>query len=111
MEEYKVLAISTSHLSKEDTSVFHSLSHHHLDAYDHPFRHMVMARDTGWFIKLYDEADYNDLVTYPQAIGEGMRFSPALHKIIMFAHSNGYRMIEFDRDAEEYPNLFETYDW
>jgi len=63
---------------------------------------MIMARDEGYFIKLYSERYLNENIT---------EFSPALQKIILYAHDEGHRMIEFDRDAEEYPDLFKTFDW
>ncbi len=111
METYTVLAISTSHMTKKDNDVLHSITHRHPHGLDHPFANMVMNRDTGYFMKLYDEADLNDLTLHPKVIDEGMRFSPALQKVIMYAHSEGHRMIEFDCDAPEYPELFETFNW
>ena len=111
METYTVLAISTGHITKEDNDAFHSITHRHPHVHGHPFDNMLMARDTGYLMKLYDEAHLNDLVTYPEPMPEGGRFSSALHKIIMYAHSEGHRMIEFDCDGPEYPELFETFDW
>ena len=111
METYTVLAISTAHITKKDNDVFISITHRHPHVHGHPFANMIMARDAGYFMKLYDEAYLNDLATYQQVMPEGGRFSLALHKIIMYAHGEGHRMIEFDCDAPEYPELFETFNW
>ena len=101
METYSVLALSTGHLTKEDNALLHGITHHHPHALDHQFYGMVMSREEGYFIKLYEE-DY---------LNEAAEFSPTLHKIIKYAHTEGHRMIEFDRDAEEYPEFFETFNW
>ena len=103
METYTVLAMSTGHLTKEDNSLLHSITHRHHHALENPFYGMVMTREKGYFIKLYDERYLNE---------EGAtEFSPALQKIILHAHDEGHRMVEFDCDAAEYPALFETFNW
>jgi len=94
MEEYKVLAISTCHITIKDSATLNKKS-------KGLGKHMILSRDTGWFIKLYEELEYN----------LKSEFSPSLIKIITFAHGNGYKMIELDADATEYPKLFEVFDW
>ena len=102
METYTCLALSTGHLTKEDNGLLHSITHRHPHALDHLFYGMVMERDESYFIKLYEERYLNEDIP---------EFSPALNKIIEHAQSEGHRMIEFDRDAEQYPELFEIFDW
>ena len=111
MEVYSVLVLSTAHITKEDADVLHSITHRHPYILNHPFANMIMERDTGYFMKLYEEEYLNDLAAYPKVMAENMRFSTALQKIITYAYSEGHRMIEFDRDAEKYPEFFETFDW
>jgi len=102
METYTVLALNTSHLTRDDASLFHSITHRYPHALEHPFYGMIMTRDEGYFIKLYSERYLNEDIP---------EFSSALQKIILYAHDKGHRMIEFDQDAEEYPDLFKTFDW
>ena len=53
METYTVLALNTSHLTRDDASLFHSITHRYPHALEHPFYGMIMTRDEGYFIKLY----------------------------------------------------------
>lgn len=83
LETYRVVALSTKHLSHQDCSELRHLTHGP-EEYG-----MVLARDTGWFIKLYEELDSSmDIVT-----------NSSLRHIIKWAHSHGFRMVEFDCDA------------
>lgn len=54
VETYAVVAMSTGHLTIEDRDALQ-------EAADCAEENMVMARPTGFFIKLYDLADSNDL--------------------------------------------------
>ncbi len=54
---------------------------------------MIQVRDTGWWIKLYDEVDLNMNYT-------GM--SDEFHCMLTSAVLTGYRMIEFDCDGTIY---------
>jgi hypothetical protein len=81
---YRVIGLSTEHLADYDR-IF-------LDRYAaDPDCNMVMERDTGWFIKLFD-----DDVT-PNLEYHGI--SESLKHIILSAWVSGFRMIEFDMDA------------
>ena len=60
---------------------------------------MVMARDTGLFIKLYEEEKYNNRPEY----------CAELLTLIQFAQENGHKLIELDCDAETLP-IFPVYD-
>jgi len=102
METYTVLALSTGHITKEDNNLLHSITHRHPYTLDHPLRNMIMERDEGYFIKLYDHDP--GLNQYPG-------ISEALQKIMDFAYRQGHRLIELNCDAPDYPELFETFDW
>jgi hypothetical protein len=90
-ESYKVLALSTGHITKEDTDALNA-------AAADPEENMVMKRDTGWFIKLYYVPDISD------------QHSPAIKLIIKLAVNAGFQMIEFDGDAG-YIDGLPTFDW
>ena len=85
-DQYRVIGISTDHLSREDRDYLESLA-------KDPAIGMVMGRDTGWFLKLYEDLDLN--LDYPA-------MSPSLQAIITCVHMAGFRMIEFDCDATSY---------
>ncbi len=102
LEEYKVLAINSGHITRSDAALLSSMTHSHPHTLIHPFKNMIMERDAGYFIKLYDEE-----VDDSQFVG----FSESLIKILKYAHQEGFRMIEIDCDAKQYPELFETFDW
>lgn len=91
-ETYKALAVSTAHLTPEDIIILQQ------EAADSE-EWMVMAREPGFFIKLYDEVDAN--------LHHG--HSESIKKIIEYAVNQGFRMIEFDRDASEL-ELFPVYE-
>lgn len=85
-ETYGVMAVSTAHLTMDD--------HQHLHAQSED-SNMVMARDTGYFIKLYQDPEHNDSL----AMNRSANYSDTLNELIRFAVRNGYQMIEFDADA------------
>jgi hypothetical protein len=90
METYKCLAVSNSHLPEDKMKILSTLSGNGL----------IMARDTGVFVKLTEELDAN----LRSEIGE------EFNTIVKFAHSKGFRLIEFDRDAEELDG-FKAFEW
>lgn len=83
-DQYSTICISTAHVSKEDRT---KLSRMCFD----PNCNMIMKRDTGWFVKLYDEAEDNDYDV-----------SEDLKALFYYCVEAGFRMIEFDCDAEIY---------
>jgi len=92
-ESYKVVVLSTSHLSKKD-----------VEALDHAISdgdNMVLKRMTGFFIKLY-----------PSNTASNFRHghSESIKKLISWALNKGYQMIEFDCDGNLVPQ-FPTYEW
>jgi hypothetical protein len=91
-ESYKVLVLSTAHLRDYDIQ---RLTHKARD----PENNMVMERDTGFFVKLYDNLDYD------QDEKQSLNFNV----IVATAHNEGFRMLEFDRDAPVYDD-FSSYE-
>lgn len=87
-DTYKAIGIYIGHLSKPDREALKELS-------EDGEVTMVMERDTGFFVKLYDEAKYN-------VYGE---LSDLANNILAFAYEAGFRMIEFDCDATAYDCL------
>ena len=96
MEQYKCLALSTAHLTKKDAALLSDLSS--IDP-------MVMSRDTGFFIKLYDDQGGGDDLNYKGG------YSPDLRRVISYAISHGHRLIEFDNDVEIHGDVFAVHDW
>jgi len=94
IETYKVVALSTGHLTIEDRDALQA-------AADDIEETMVMGRSTGFFIKLYDLADSDDL---------RHGHSESIKRIVQWAKGLGFQMIEFDRDADTLP-CFPVYDW
>lgn len=92
-ESYRCLCLSTAHLTKNDVGVLEELAGKKADQ-------MIFERDSGFFIKLYEESEYNQR--------EGM--SAGYHKIIEYALAKGFRMIEFDCDVEAL-DIFESHNW
>ena len=84
-DQYKTLGVSTSHLTIDDLKALEEIA-------DDLNCNMILSRDTGWFVKLYDEPFDN--------FHKGM--SESFNKILIGALSAGYRMVEFDCDATEY---------
>lgn len=92
-ESYSVVAISTSHLTESDTVL---LSQSFING-----EQMTLQRHTGFFIKLYSHDLSSNLKD---------TYSCSLKDIIKWAFKSGYRMIEFDRDADCHPG-FEVHEW
>jgi len=86
-DQYKTIAVSTIHLSEQDKARLTELA-------DDKMCNMVLERDTGWFIKLYDETESNE---------HGV--SDSLNLIFTVCLEAGFRMIEFDCDAQSYECL------
>lgn len=85
-EEYKIVALSTGLLTDDDMQ---SIRNHILQAHDTDNNSMMFERNTGFFLKLYDEKhSYDD-----ELINQNLK------NIIFWAIDNKYRMIEFDRDV------------
>lgn len=80
-EEYRTAAVSTAHLKSGDLDA--------LAKYTVSDDNMIITRDTGHFIKLYEDANYN------MRVG----LSDAYHNIIRYFWEQGFRMVEFDCDA------------
>lgn len=96
-DQYKVIGISTGHLSEEDKIKLNEMAHNSNCG-------MVTGRDTGWFIKLYNETEYNtDLFS---------GFSEQAKKLLDTVYKSGFTMVEFDCDATVYEvfKLFEQID-
>ena len=62
-----------------------------------------MGRETGFFIKLYEDEQSEDVNLYHG-------YSETIKDIIRWAYESGYRMIEFDCDANVLPQ-FPVFDW
>jgi hypothetical protein len=87
-DTYNVISISTSHISNEDRI--------RLDVYSNDKTcNMIMNRDSGWFIKLYDDESAN----------EAHGLSAPLTTLLNVCLNLGFRMIEFDSDATVYEAL------
>jgi hypothetical protein len=87
-DQYKTIGISVNHVSEADRE---SLSELAIDE----SCGMVLERDTGWFIKLYDESDSNNRHS----------ISDDLKSLLESCLSAGYRMVEIDCDAKIYESL------
>ena len=92
-EQYKVVVMSTAHLTEDDTN---SLTQAILDG-----ESMVLERDSGYFIKLYCD-------NLPDNYRHG--HSDSIKAIIQWAFRNEFSMIEFDRDADIIEQ-FQVYEW
>lgn len=93
VEEYKVVALSTGHLTEADRDAL-------ADAINDG-DHMVLQRESGFFLKLYEENTCLNLCH---------GHSESIKEIIQWAHKAGYLMLEFDADAMVLPQ-FPVYDW
>ena len=80
-EQYKTLCISTGDVSEGDLDWLR-------DNYDD----MIMARDTGFIIKLYEDMESN--------FEEFNNLSHKAYMLLSLAHIAGFRMIEIDADAQ-----------
>ena len=81
METYTVIALSTSHIKDEDRYWLSYLADK---------KEMIFERDTGYFIKFYEELELNDYI---------WEIRPHLRTLITWCHNKGFRMLELDRDA------------
>lgn len=84
-DRYHCIAISTAALTDYDRQLLAKLE---------IASSQVMGRDYGWFIKMGEEP--NDI------IGELDADYCNLKKLLDAAHKAGYRMVEFDSDAQLY---------
>jgi len=88
---YQVITMSTGHLTADDIRV--------LEEQVNDEDNMVMMRGTGFFIKLYEGENTSN---YRHGHSESIK------EIIRWAITEGYRMIEFDCDAdflEQFPTF------
>ncbi|MBT41070.1 MAG: hypothetical protein CMF12_00965 [Idiomarina sp.] len=92
LETYSVVALSTSHICKGALRYLTRLA-------NDSECNMVMARDTGFFIKLYTDGD-NVKTDMPDSLKE----------VVVFCESRGFLMIELDGDAMQIDDL-PTYEW
>jgi hypothetical protein len=88
-DQYRVIGVSTAHLSESDRSMLETLS-------TNPDCNMVMGQESGWFIKLYEEPENNTGYA-------GM--SDNFHQLLNKVHESGYRMVEFNCDADVHEAL------
>jgi len=91
-EEYRVLCLSTAHYRVEDDTELAILAKD---------SDMIFARMYGFFIKLYSDMEFNEYA----------KLSNAVKAVIYWAFHNGYRMIEFDCDADKEEGLFPVFNW
>jgi hypothetical protein len=94
IETYAVVAMSTGHLTEQDRDAL-------IEAARNTDENMVMERDTGFFVKLMGPDSDHDL---------RHGHSENLLRIIRWASSAGFGMIEFDRDAPAI-SCFDFFDW
>lgn len=101
-EKYICIAMSTAHMTLDDKNKLDATGYIERAKIGRVGKNsgMIMARDTGYFVKLYDELDYNFRPV----------LSPAFNEAIKFVHRQGARLVEFDSDAPIEPSL-ETFDW
>lgn len=79
---YQTVCMAIEHLTRADIDI--------LSLAAQSDEQMVFKRDTGFFVKLYEEFEYN--------LDPGA--SETIKEIVLWAHQAGYRMIEFDQDAQ-----------
>ena len=91
LETYGVVCLSTGHLTAPDVVELKRLARN---------PGMVLERDCGFFLKLYDGVECN--------VSESYSFE--LNSIIKWACNLGVRMVEFDHDADEVA-AFPIHDW
>ena len=94
-DQYKALALSTGHLRQEDKQILTNMAFN---------TGMITERDTGWFIKLFELM--GNIAESASVWEENYPFiSEHLRHIFMGAYLAGYRMIEFDSDADTIEGL------
>lgn len=93
LETYKAIALNTSHLHEESLEWLAQYKVHH--AFN-----MCMFRDTGAFLKLYDDLEDNLIKGMPTD----------LQNVISYCWNHGARLIEFDNAATVVDEL-PTWEW
>ena len=101
MESYKVLVLSTAHLTKRDSLELAELASAGNLRYDS----MVLEREFGFFVKLYEPPKGGD-----EDMNGRDELSPDFKRIIDYAVAHGYRMVEFDRDGD-IVDIFPSHEW
>ena len=93
-ESYTCLCISTAHIQEDDALRLN------IAAISDPPNPMILSRDTGFFVKLYEKhsSEVIDSLSLPA------------RKVFALAYAHGYRMVELDCDAKIYEGL-ETFEW
>ncbi|MCQ1058385.1 hypothetical protein LRP52_23970 [Photobacterium sp. ZSDE20] len=91
-ETYTTVVISTSHISEEDSKQLGIIADEECS--------LVAGRDTGFFVKLYQEPEDNFREV----------FSDSLNDLLTEAARQGFRCIEFDRDADNLAGA-KTFQW
>ncbi len=90
LDDYKVLPLTIEILSDADVKTMQHASKYARDpmgTLQNVGAGMILERDTGFFVKLYAEAGYNNF-----------GLSEAAQEVLEIAHKAGYLMVEFDRD-------------
>lgn len=88
-DRYTCIGINLNHLTEDDK--------HTLDC--HLPNSMVMERETGWFVKLYQPDIAASVEEFYTAKYPGITLN--LLKIFCGAYRAGFRLIEFDLHAQE----------
>lgn len=91
-DQYSCIAISTNALTDVDKGRLSVIAGNG----------MVFERSTGFFIKLYEETEY-----VLDMLGSLPGGAHNIDKLLLNAHKAGYRMVEFDCDAELYREIVE----
>ncbi|MGR5448527.1 hypothetical protein ACP3V3_01840 [Vibrio sp. PNB22_3_1] len=94
-DQYLAIGVSTDHLSKADKAQFTLWS-------QDESMNALSERGTGYYLKLYDR-DYLVPVQGLDSLSVGVQ------RIIMDAWCSGFRLIEFDVDANHYEG-YATFD-
>ncbi|MBT0587955.1 DUF5983 family protein [Alteromonas oceanisediminis] len=82
-ENYKTVCLSTQSINESDHKQLDILGRDSAEG-------MIQSRDTGWWVKLYNEPEYNHR--------DG--FSDDFNALLADCLVAGYRMVEFDADCE-----------
>ena len=82
-DQYRCIGINTAALQSHDQEALNLLASDDSNG-------MVFARDSGWFVKLYDEHELN--------CHKGLSYE--VTTLFKCALEAGYCMVEFDHDAE-----------
>ena len=100
-DTYKCLSICTSHITEADSNRFEEVS----EDCD-----QIMERKYGFVIKLFEEDPENvESVNFERFYVTWGLPERVMH-ILLAAYCAGYRMVEFDADAQYYEGL-EYFDW